>query len=73
MISRRFLASFLDSAGDDLIEGGDSIDDIAGGDGSDAMAADEFSNFDLDGNGLTSDTLSDIAGLNPFDDPDEIN
>ena len=49
------------------------IDDIAGGDGSDALAADEFNNFDLDGYGLTDDTLSDIAGFNPFDDPDEIN
>ncbi len=63
----------VESSGDDLIEGGDGVDDIAGGDGSDALAADEFNNFDLDGDGLTSDTLSDIAGFNPFDDPDEIN
>ena len=61
------------SSGDDIIEGGDGIDDIAGGDGADALAADEFNNFDLDGDGLTSDTLSNIAGFNPFDDPDEIN
>ena len=61
----------LSFAGSDLIEGGDGIDDIAGGEGSDALAADEFNNFDLDGDGLTSDTLSDIAGFNPFDDEPE--
>jgi len=62
--------------GDDLIfgrEGDDGNDDIAGVDGSDVLAADEFSNFDLDGDGLKSDTLSGIAGFNPFDDPAEIN
>jgi len=49
------------------------VGSIAGRDGADALAADEFSNFDLDGDGSTSDTLSDIAGFNPFDDTAEIN
>ena len=61
----------LSFAGSDLIEGGDGIDDIAGGDGSDALAADEFNNFDLDGDGLTSDTLSDLIGFEVFDDEPE--
>ena len=58
-------------AGSDLIEGGDGIDDIVGGDGADALAADEFNNFDLDGDGLTSDTLSDLIGFEVFDDEPE--
>ena len=61
----------LSFAGSDLIEGGDGIDDIAGGEGSDALAADEFNNFDLDGDGLTSDTLSDLIGFEVFDDEPE--
>ena len=58
--------------GDDIIEGGAGRDDLAAGDGSDALAADSFDNVDLDGDGLTSDTLSDIAGFNPFDEPEDV-
>ena len=58
--------------GDDIIEGGEGRDDLAAGDGSDALAADSFDNIDLDGDGLTSDTLSDIAGFNPFDEPEDV-